>query len=202
MNCKSTVSILLLACLLTAGAWAQTAPASSPPPTDPSMFLAFGGGGSPYTDLHYGVTGSFGVRIADGTFSVTSLDMGSKFTSVPQLNAAGNPVLDKAGAPVMTNSRAVISTIRTGVQKRLIQSGAVGVYASLDAGISAGAGATTGAFSGGGTVTYDIPKHPNLFAYGNMRILKTPQNDPSASNPAVVQTAFSIGIGLKLNQKE
>jgi len=194
------VSIALCAVLcIAAGALAQS---TSPPSTDPSMFLVFGAGGSPYTDLHYNVTGGFGARLADGTFSVSSLDMGTKLTSAQQLDSKGNPVLDKAGNPVMTNTRAVVSTIRTGIQKRLVQSGAVGVYALVDGGLSAGGGSTVGAISGGGTVTYDIPKHPNLFAYGTVRILKSPQNDPAASNSAVVQTAFSVGIGLKLFQKE
>ena len=143
---------------------------------DPSIVLAFGGGGSQFSEPHVGMSGSIGFRVADGTYAITSLDMGTKFDP-------------------STQTRASVSTIRTGMQKRIAGQGPLNLFAAVDAGISAGAGNVVGALSGGGTITYDLPKHPNLFVYGNLRVVKSPQSDPSGN---AVLTAFGVGIGLKL----
>src|ERR1051325_4207332 len=88
---------------------------------DPSIVLAFGGGGSQFSEPHVGMSGSIGFRVADGTYAITSLDMGTKFDP-------------------STQTRASVSTIRTGMQKRIAGQGPLTLFARLAAGISAGAG--------------------------------------------------------------
>jgi hypothetical protein len=173
---KLLLTITLALFMLAFCSFAQ-APATTPdaPPADLSIVLAFGGGASQFSEPHMGMTGSIGFRIADGTYFLTSLDMGTK--------------LDPA-----TNTRQSISTIRTGIQRRIAGQGPLNLFAALDAGAAVGGGNVVGALSGGGSITYDLPKHPNLFVYGSVRVVKSP-SDPTSS---VVQTAFSAGIGLKL----
>jgi hypothetical protein len=167
-----TLALLLV---VSGGLFAQTAPASNDAvPSDPSIVLAFGGGASQFSEPHYAMTGSIGFRVADGMYSVTSLDTGTK--------------LDSTGARVQ------VSTVRTGMQKRLAQSGPLNLFASADAGVSTGGGNLAGALSGGGTITYDLPRHPDVFVYGAVRVLKS----PGETN---VLTAFSVGVGLRLRGK-
>lgn len=154
-----------------------------PPPVpavEPEMILTFGLGGSQFSDPRYGVTGSVGKRVANGTYALVSLDFGLT-------------LLD----PV-TGQRKLISTVRPGVQKILARTGPFTVTVAGDFGGSVTPSALVGHASGGGSLIYALPKNPNLFVYGNVRVIKSPQADPALSNPAIIQTAFSVGVGFKL----
>lgn len=164
----STALFVALACL--------ALPAFGQTSDQPAYILAFGGGFSEATDPHYTMTGTFGIRIGDGIYSLSSADMSTR--------------LDPA-----TKRRVVFSTMRTGFEKVLLKSGPFTLAAHADGGVSVGSGSAVGLVSGGGTLIYDIPRRPNLFIYGTYRALRSPQADPAA---ATVQSAVSIGIGLKL----
>jgi hypothetical protein len=49
-------------------------------------------------------------------------------------------------------------------------------------------------------VVYNLPKRPHMFTYVSLRGIKSPQNDPALSNQAIIQTAFSVGIGMKIGK--
>lgn len=165
-------AILLL--VLIAPLAAQTQPA--PPASYPAYVLAFGGGFSEASDPHYAMTGTFALAIGDGTYSLTSLDMSSKF--------------DPA-----TQKRVTFSSLRSGIERVVARAGPFTLAAHLDGGLSLGNGAAVGLVSGGGTITWDLPRHPELFLYGTYRALRSPQIDVTSG---AVQSAVSIGIGLKL----
>jgi hypothetical protein len=148
--------------------------AQTPAAADSTMVLTFGAGASQFSEPHVGITGSFGVRVADGTYTLTSIDAGAKYDAA-------------------TKQLVQLSTIRTGIQRRLVNAGPLNLFAALDAGLATGAGATVGSFSGGGSVTYDLPKHPELFVYGALRAVKAPGDTTGA-----VQTAFSVGVGVRI----
>lgn len=170
-----TFVILALVCL----ALPAVGQTLNTPPTSPAYILAFGGGST--LDGHYAMTGTVAVPIAADTYSLTSSDFST--VNVPD-----------AAAPTKMR-RVTMTTARTGIERKLVQAGPVNILAHVDAGGSFGNGGVVGLVSGGGTVTYDVPRHPNLFVYGTYRALRSPQADPSA---ATVQSAVSFGIGLKL----
>jgi hypothetical protein len=161
------ITALLLACLSVTGI-AQT--------SQPAYIVAFGPGFSEATDPHYAMTGTFGIAIADGMYNLTSVDMSTRV--VPG-----------------TNKRVAFSTVRTGAEKVIVTAGPLTISAHMDGGLSLGNGSAVGLVSGGGTLAYNLPRHPNLFVYGTYRAIHSPQADASAG---AVQSAVSIGIGLKL----
>lgn len=146
-----------------------------PEPVTPRFFVALGAGWNEATDPHFASTGSFGVHIGDGIFSVTSLDTSSR--------------LDPA-----TGTRKTVSTLRTGAQKIITRQGPVTLLALGDVGAAVGGGNIVGSFSTGGTLAYSLPKVKDVFLYGSVRLIKSPQPEPV--NPATVQTAVTIGIGF------
>jgi hypothetical protein len=143
-------------------------------------FVTLGAGVSQYTDPHSTMTGSFGARITDGLYAVTSLDMGSRLD--PEAKA-----------------RRPVSTIRTGVEKVIAQQGLLTLSVHGDAGLQAGPGNLTSAFSGGGTISALLPSKlklpPGTFAFGSVRILNRPATI-SQVDQATVQMAFTFGIGF------
>jgi len=147
---------------------------------EPSLFLTFGLGASQFSDPRYGFTGSIGKRIAGGTYATVALDFGL---------SAVNPA---------TGQRKLISTLRPGLQRVLAKSGPITLTVAADIGGTVGPDALVGQVSGGGALVYELPKHPNLFLFGSLRIIKTPQGHPTLTNPAIVQTAASLGIGFRL----
>jgi hypothetical protein len=146
---------------------------------EPTMFMTVGVGASTFSDPRYGMTGAIGKRIAEGTFATVALDAGYAVDAV-------------------TGQRKSVTRLRPGLQKILAQSGPITLSAAGDVGGTVQPGSIVGQVSGGGAIAYTLPKRPNVFLYGSLRLLKSPQSDPSLSNPAIVQTAFSFGVGFKL----
>lgn len=142
---------------------------------EPRYVLSIGAGFNEYTTPRVTQTGTVGVRIGEGLYSTTSLDLATQ---------------------VDGGRRITVSTIRTGAQRIIARQGPVTLTASGDVGLAAGQ-AVTGSFSGGGMLAYTLPKRLGpLFAFGSVRIIKSPQNQ--ADNPATVQSAFTFGIGFVL----
>jgi hypothetical protein len=113
--------------LLAAAAFAQTAPA---PAYQPDYFLAAGASYDYYANTPAGLT-LFAAKIADKTYSVTGMDIGTR---------TGNTA----------------ASIRTGVMRLLAQPGNWTLGALGDAGITTVSGVNLGNFSGGGMIAFDV----------------------------------------------
>jgi hypothetical protein len=168
---KTLITIATLTLALALGAFGQTTE-----PAAPAQIVALGGGFSQFSDPHYGMTATYGKHVGGWAFVTTSLDMGTKWVD---------------------GKRVSVSIVRPGLHKRAFQQGPLGVYISGDVGGVFGGGATVGQVSGGIYATYDIPKRP-LAVYFGVRAIKSPQADPSLANPAILQTAASIGLIFKM----
>ena len=121
----------ILALLLGAAALSfGQAKAADAAPYQPDYFLAAGGSYDYYGNTPAGLT-LFGAKIADKTYSVTSMDI---------LSRNGNSA----------------AAMRTGVMRLLVQNGNWNLGALGDAGITTAGGVNLGNFSGGALVAYDI----------------------------------------------
>lgn len=116
-----TVTLLLT---LAIAAWSQT------PSSQPSYIL---GAGVSYD--YYGkqpaVLTTFAARVADSTYSLTSIETG-------------------------TQAGQTAASLRTGIMRLLTQPGNWTLFVLGDGGITVNGGATLGNFSGGGGLAYDI----------------------------------------------
>jgi hypothetical protein len=151
-----TLALLFLATIL---AMAQTNSVDTA--YQPQFVLSAGAGWNHYAAPQSAGWMTFGARIADGTYSLTSIDMTSQ-----------------------------TSSIRTGLSRVLIRQGYFTLTALGDAGIASGSGTAGAAFSGGGSVLYDISrwsKVEHTYLIGTVRVLKTTLTE--------VQPVFALGIG-------
>jgi len=96
----------------------------------PDYFLLAGGSYDYYGQTPAGLT-SFGARIADKTYSLTSMDIGTR---------AGNTA----------------ASMRTGIARVLAQPGNFTLMGLGDAGITTAAGVNLGNFGGGAVIAYDL----------------------------------------------
>ena len=130
---------VLLALLAVAGI-AQTADAT------PQYSIAAGAGFNYLESPQAKGWATFAAKIADKTYSLSTLDMTSKGSS-----------------------------LRTGLLRTVYSSGGFTLGILADAGVVAGQGSVGGAFTGGGVVTCDISKFakvPGAFAVGAVRVVQ------------------------------
>ncbi len=135
---------------------------------EPQYFLALGGSYNHYaTPPQAAGFVSLSVRIAAGTYSISTIDLTQ-----------------------------TTSSVRTGLARILTQSGNFTLLAHADGGLTTGTiGAsslvTLGSFSGGGMLLYDLkrvsPRLEHIYLVGVMRLL--------AINATAVQSVFEFGIG-------
>jgi hypothetical protein len=144
--------------------------------TEPRYLVAIGAGFNRYESPSYSATGTVGIRIASGLYSVTSLDNSTRVDPI-------------------TKARTPLATIRTGAQKVIYQSGPVSIAAAADAGLAASNDSVAGSFSTGGTLVYNLPIKAPLSIYGNVRILRSAQ----ATTPGEVQAVWNFGLLWRLN---
>ncbi len=103
---------------------------------------------------------TFGAKVTQNNYSLTTLEMTGKRSS-----------------------------LRTGVARVLLEKDRFALIALGDAGVQAGSENAGGAFSGGGSLLYDISrwvKTSNAYAVATVRVLKTSLED--------VQPVFSFGF--------
>jgi hypothetical protein len=140
------------------GLCAQTAP------YQPDYFLAAGGSYDYYGNTPAGLT-VFGAKVADKTYSLTSMDI---------LSRNGNSA----------------ASMRTGILRLLTQSGNWNLGLLGDAGITTSAGVNLGSYSGGGMVAYDIGQ---LFKKDHFYLVFTVRIQSITSQQ--VKPVYAIAVG-------
>jgi hypothetical protein len=147
------------------------AQAQTPVPVEQPQFLVAAGAGFNHYETPQ-TTGflTAGVRVADKTYSLTSIDMAS-----------------------------TRSSMRTGVARVLIERDNFVLLALGDAGVATGGGAFASAYSAGGIMAYEIGKWlkmPRLYAMGAVRVLRTAIPDTAVAGGSFqsVQPKFEFGV--------
>lgn len=130
----------------------------------PQYFLAIGGGVKTYSTPYSFAYGSFGAKIADATWSMTTIEM-----------------------------TAVSSSTRTGIARALFQQGPVTLGVLGDIGASTNDTGNVGlALSGAGFVDVQIKKLPGVSITATARMLKTAVQDPL--NSGGIKPIFTGGL--------